>query len=100
MRSGNVLLGGSFHGPVDFGGGLQTTATLLDAFVARYSASGGYLAAKHFGGSGNRDINSTFGIAADVSGSVIAGGYFTGTVDFGDGPRTSSGSTDVFLIKR
>jgi uncharacterized protein (AIM24 family) len=98
--SGNVLLSGSFHGQVDFGGGLQNATALLDAFVAKYNPSGTFQWVKHFGGTGSMDINSAFGVSADCAGNVIAGGYFTGTVDFGDGARTAMGILDGFLIKR
>jgi hypothetical protein len=38
-------------------------------------------------------------VAVDESGSVLVTGGFESTVDFGDGPRTSAGENDVFLVK-
>jgi hypothetical protein len=38
-------------------------------------------------------------VAVDASGNVYITGNFYYTVDFGGGPFTSAGSTDVFLLK-
>ncbi len=37
-------------------------------------------------------------IATDGEGNVLVAGTFTGTVDFGDGPTTSAGESDVFVL--
>jgi hypothetical protein len=39
------------------------------------------------------------GVAVDGSGNVVVTGEFEGTVDFGGGPLTSTGSYDIFLAK-
>jgi hypothetical protein len=38
-------------------------------------------------------------VAVDGSGNVFVAGSFSGTVDFGGGPLTSAGGTDIFLAK-
>ncbi|WP_437941922.1 hypothetical protein [Sorangium sp. So ce341] len=39
------------------------------------------------------------GIASDASGNFYVTGEFEGTVDFGAGPMTSAGGSDIFLLK-
>jgi hypothetical protein len=39
-------------------------------------------------------------VAADSGGNELLAGFFGATVDFGDGPRTSAGLGDVFLVRR
>ena len=98
--SGNVILTGSFVGPVDFGGvALSSTLGSSDIFLAKYSASGQLVWAKMFG-----DISSDFGygVAVDSGGNIFMTGAFMGTVDFGTGPLSSSGgltASDVFVAK-
>lgn len=38
-------------------------------------------------------------VAAAPNGAVIVAGHFDGTIDLGDGPITSAGSSDVFLVR-
>jgi Fibronectin type III domain/Beta-propeller repeat len=95
----NILLTGSFTGTVNFGGpGSLSSAHLLisDAFVAKYTGTGAYLWAQRFGGT-NGDWGSA--LAVDGSNNVVVTGAFQGTVDFGNGPLTSAGSFDIFLLQ-
>ena len=94
--SGNVLVAGYFTGTADFGGGPATAIGSYDLFVAKYTASGAYFWARHFGGTGLVVGQS---VAVDANGDVAVTGYFTGTVDFGGGPLTSAGSYDIFVMK-
>src|SRR5439155_80341 len=94
--SGNVLVAGYFTGTADFGGGPATAIGSYDLFVAKYTGSGAYFWARHFGGTGLVVGQS---VAVDANGDVAVTGYFTGTVDFGGGPLTSAGSYDIFVMK-
>jgi hypothetical protein len=38
-------------------------------------------------------------VAVDSDGYVVVTGSFEGTVDFGNGPLTSAGETDIFLLR-
>ena len=94
--SGSVFVTGAFPDTVDFGGGDLTSAGSFDIFVVQLGAGGAHLWSQRFGG-----FSSETGLAvtADSAGNVVVGGHFSGTVDFGGGPLTSAGGTDVFLIK-
>jgi len=94
--SGNVVVAGYFTGTADFGGGPVAAIGSYDLFVAKYTASGAYVWARHFGGTG---LVVGQGVAVDAAGNVAVTGYFTGTADFGGGPATSAGSYDIFVAK-
>jgi hypothetical protein len=103
-RSGNVYTSGIFAGTVDFdpSGGVAnlTSAGPNDMFISKFDASGNYLWAKRFGGSGS-DGNTP--IAIDGNGNIYASGEFSGTVDFYPGDSvfnlTAVGSKDNFISK-
>jgi hypothetical protein len=94
--SGNVTVTGWFMGSVDFGGGSLTSAGLDDIFVARFDAAGNPLWSERFG---DTTYQEGIGIATDGSGNVLLSGFFGGTVDFGGGPLTSAGLTDIYVAK-
>jgi uncharacterized protein (AIM24 family) len=95
--SGNVVVTGYFLVSSDFGGGTLTSAGGADVFVAKYSASGGYLWSQRLGGI---RMDQGFGIALDGGGNAVLTGRFQDTVDFGYGPLTSSATSyDIFLVK-
>ena len=94
----NIVVTGSFVGTVNFGGAcsLSTPTAINDAFVAKYNSSGGCLWARRFGGT-NGDWGTS--LAVDGSDNVVVTGAFQGTVDFGNGPLTSAGSFEIFVLK-
>jgi Beta-propeller repeat. len=94
--SGNVYHTGAFEDTVDFGAGNVTSNGSLDVFVTKHNSAGVHQWTTTFGGTGN-DIGR--GVGVDGSGNVYTSGYFVGTVDFGAGNVTSSGSYDVFVTK-
>jgi PKD repeat protein len=94
--SGNVVLAGSFARTVDFGTGPLTGAGGTDPFVALFSPDGTTRWAQRFGGT---SIDEGRGVAVDAAGSVVLWGVFIGTVDFGGGPVTSVGGSDLFLVR-
>jgi hypothetical protein len=60
------------------------------------ACKGALLWAKRFGDAGDQIAT---GIATDAAGNVFVAGRFAGTVDFGGGPLTSAGGTDIFVVK-
>jgi chitodextrinase len=93
--SGNVTVIGPFLGTVDFGGGPLSSGTMGALFVAHYAgADGAHRWSKGVGG-----VSTERGQAvATAGGSLVLTGSFSGTVDFGGGPRTAVGSNDAVLL--
>ena len=91
-----VAITGFFGGTVDFGAGPKTSAGGTDIFVAKFAADGLNLWSKAFG---DADIQAPSALALDATGNMLVSGRFAGTVDFGDGPKTSAGGTDIFVAK-
>jgi hypothetical protein len=92
----NVIITGAGSGSEDFGGGVLTSAGSVDAFLAAFDASGGHIWSKLYGDASDQ---SGRGVAADVSGNVIAAGHFQGSMDFGGGALASAGGVDIYLAK-
>jgi hypothetical protein len=101
---GDVYVIGHYSDTVDFDPGSatddHTSNGLFDVFVTKLDSSGAFKWARTWGGSG---WDRGLGIAVDKSGNIFASGSFMGTVDFDPGfgvdNRTSSGGTDIFLVK-
>jgi hypothetical protein len=93
-NNGDVVVAGYFRGTVDFGGGNLVSAGGADIFIAKYDAAGVHQWSKRFGGTGEDVARS---IVSTTTGSIMATGNFTGTVDFGGGNLVSAGSSDVFV---
>ncbi len=94
--SGNVIVGGTFLSTLDLGVGSMATAGGNDGFLARFSPSGVCQWSKRFGDGNEQKILQ---VGTDGSGSVFAGGYFDGSIDFGGGPLANAGAVDVFLAR-
>jgi hypothetical protein len=100
---GSVLVSGQYQGTLDFGSGSITSFTnptsgpTTDAFVAKYSASGAAVWSRGFGGNAS---DSAGGLSVDSLGNVAVTGYqASSTVDYGAGPLTNRGVTDIFIAK-
>jgi hypothetical protein len=89
--SGNVVLAGNFYATVNFGGGNVTSTGTSDAFVAKYSSTGTFTWAKHFGGTRGNLVN---GVACDSSSNVIITGGFQDSITFG-GPTFTAVSAGL-----
>src|SRR5262249_3259558 len=100
--SGNILVGGSYVGPVDFDPGAGTTILpgSYGGFVTKLNSSGGLVWAKALEGD---DVTQVLGLAVDATGNIYASGHLNGTADFdpgvGTASRTSAGGADVFVMK-
>lgn len=92
-NTGNVYVGGSFAGSVDFNPGIytafRTAQSLTDGFVLKLTSNGTYARVSQLAGTGSEYIND---LAVDGNGSVYATGRFDKTADF----NPESGSTLMF----
>jgi hypothetical protein len=102
--AGNLLIGGSFTGQVDFDPGAGTfslTAINMDAYVCKLTPSAGLVWVKRAGGTNGS--YTAFGVTSDGSNNVYATGYFDNTGDFDPGvgtySLTSSGGVDAYVLK-
>ena len=94
--SGEVAVAGAFAGTVDFGTGPLTSEhfpwadpnAAKDAFVARYTASGGPLWARRVGAEADDRANA---VGVDAGGNVVVAGMVANYVDLGDGTVTGGG---------
>jgi hypothetical protein len=91
-----VTLTGTMEGSIDFGGNLMTSAGGTDVFVARLDSDGNHIWSERFGGTA---YDRGEGIGVDATGDAVVTGSFGGTVDFGGGPLSSVGATDIFLVR-
>ncbi len=96
--SGNVIVSGYFTGPCDFGGGPISSVNSGDAFLAKYSPTGGYLWALRAGGS------SAYGtqvgqVIVDHSDEIVMTGWTTGAGSMGGVSFQGLGNNDIFLVK-
>ena len=96
QTDGVVAVTGNFSEAIDLGAGPVDARGPNDMFVATYSPAGQLRWAKRFGGDGADE-----GVCVDIgpAGDVYLLGTFEGEVDFGGGPVTSNGETDVALVK-
>jgi hypothetical protein len=94
--SGNVFVGGSFSGSVDFGTGLKTSVNeSVDAYALKTNSAGTVQWVTTYG---SKNVEQTFGVAVDVLKRPTFVGRFTNSVDFGGGLRTAAGSADIFIV--
>ena len=97
LSDGSAIVSGYFQGTATFGSTTLTSAGAQDVFVAKIDASGNWLWALQSGGI-SYDFGHAIGTLSD--GSSIQTGRFTDSADFGGGPLTSAGGSDVFVAKR
>jgi hypothetical protein len=93
--SGHIAVGGRFLNKADFGGGEVTSqGTSFDSFVTKLDPDGKPLWSRTFSCSRSDQLR---GLAIDRTGSVVAAGFFIGTIDLGTGPLPGSKS-DFFAM--
>lgn len=90
-----LVLGASFEGALDLGGGVATSAGGEDIFAARFAGDGTHQLSRRFGGLEDQRVND---VAGGPNGEIVLVGTTTGDVDFGGGPITSAG-VDVFVLR-
>ncbi|MEX2245187.1 MAG: hypothetical protein WEC75_00715 [Dehalococcoidia bacterium] len=92
---GNVVVIPHVFGTADFGEGPLTSAGSFDVALARFDPAGHDVWSKLFG-----DASWQAGLAVVANGvDIVIAGEFGGSVDFGGGQLTSTGSLDIFLAK-
>jgi hypothetical protein len=109
--SGNVYIGGTFRGTVDFDPGTPvfnlTTyqnavgSTAQEVFVVKLDSNGNFLWAKRIGQQGQITCKA---MVADAAGNVFFTGDFVDVIDFdpsaaGVTSVTSSGNKDIYVVK-
>ena len=95
--SGNLYVTGFFSGVATFGPYSLTATSGTDCFIARMSASGEWLWAINFFGTGNERGNC---ISVDALGFIYVTGAFDGQIQFPNGPPTNThGGSDAFVAK-
>jgi hypothetical protein len=108
--NGDVVVGGTFGGSIDFGGGTLTNPTVnlgygpqldTDPFLARYTRSGAFEWAHNFvpaNPEGNGEVVQS--VAVDSAGSVTLAGGIVDDVDLGTGPLAGATHTyDAFIAR-
>ncbi len=92
-----LYITGTLNGTGNFGGHAFTSnAYSEDIFVAKISPSGIWQWARGAGGPG---IDHGNGITVDAAGNPYVTGQFAGTATFGGVERSSSGPTDILVLK-
>jgi len=94
--SDNVLVTGLFYSTIDFGCGPMTSAGGADLFLTKLDPSGNCVWSKRAGDSLDQ---IGYSVATDPAGNVFVAGEFSGSIDFGGGPLTYAGQTDMMLAK-
>jgi hypothetical protein len=94
---GNIVVGGLFvQGELDFGGG-PLVADGWSAFLVELDPMGDHVWSKSFPVDG---FPAGRGVAAGTAGDVLMAGGFSGIMDLGGGPVTSSdGDFDIYVAR-
>ncbi|MFC1572070.1 hypothetical protein ACFL6M_00570 [Candidatus Eisenbacteria bacterium] len=96
-NSGKVYVTGYFKETIDFGGGPLTSAGGFDVFLVQFTrGTGTHMWSNRFG---DASTQIGVGIAKHDLGFVAITGQAAGTIDFGGGPLTSAGGSDVFVAE-
>jgi hypothetical protein len=85
---GNVFVGGSYWGPVDFnpGSGTTTLPAAGGGFIAKLATTNGALVwARALENTVSSSTGFPLGLTTDAAGNVYATGLFNGTIDFDPG---------------
>jgi len=92
---GDVIVTGSFHGTMDWGGAPLISAGGSDIFLAKLDPAGKHLWSKRFGDASDQ---SGAAVAVSSAGQIWVTGGVTGNVDFGGGTLASADPLgDAFL---
>ncbi|MDD9944446.1 MAG: hypothetical protein OXU20_25600 [Myxococcales bacterium] len=92
---GNAILAGYFMGTASFGQEAFVSRS-WDAWIAKWSAEGTPRWSRQIGGV---EDDLIFGVAVGPEDQIAVAGYYFDVVDFGEGPRRSSGLRDAFIAK-
>ena len=93
---GNVYVTGYFYPSINFGGGTLTSGGSMDLFVVSLTPAGMHRWSRSHG---STNYDQGMAIKTDGSGATYVAGGFGYTVDFGGGPFTATGASDIVLLK-
>ena len=88
------VIGGSYRGTIDFGGGGLVSMGQADIFVAKYGITGIHMWSQNFGGPGSDRLDK---LDVGGDGTVAFCGTFRDSIDFGGGQYVSNGSSDTYV---
>ena len=91
-----IVITGVLNGTLDLGGGPLISAGSSDIFLAEFNPAGNHLWSRRYG---DADQQYSTSLAAYGSGNIVLTGALSGSADFGGGPLTSAGQSDIFLAK-
>ena len=100
--TGEVIITGSYLSTVDFDPStvtntlVNTSTTIQNTYIAKYSTSGGYVWAKDIGGRRSSSQSSLPVVALDASNNILVAGAFNATSDFDPSATVVSISPTVF----
>jgi hypothetical protein len=98
--AGDVVFGGNLRGTQDFGGGAVTRAGVSAAYIVKLDPAGSHVYTRQFSGLvSSWDNAEATAVAADAAGDAFLTGGFNHTADFGQGPVTTAGDNDAFVVK-
>lgn len=96
--AGNLIVVGDLREVCDLGTGPVGRAGSYSIFVAKYRPDGTPLWTRAYSDpSGGSDW--AWAVAVDGSDNILVTGRLAGSIDFGDGPLATAGSSDVLLFK-
>ncbi|MCZ4408443.1 gliding motility-associated C-terminal domain-containing protein [Cryomorphaceae bacterium 1068] len=94
---GNSYSTGYFSSSAQINETTYSVQGLTDIFVTKVSSNGVNLWSESFGGS---QSDRGLGVAVDGVGNVLVCGFYTGSINFGNGVSlTSNGGQDAFVLK-
>ncbi len=91
-----VYVFGHFSGSITADGQTLSSVGGSDMYLIKYDTTGNLVWAQRFGGSGNEEAK---GLKTDRSGNLVLTGNFEGSITFGSTTLTSTGASDVCIVK-
>ncbi len=92
---GRLFVSGTYAAPFDFGAGMRTPNGSVDSYILEFGADGALQNETFLGGpSASVLVNA---ISGGPGGSLVIAGEYSGTVDFGTGPETPTGTAAGFV---
>lgn len=95
--AGNAIVVGRFEGTIATAPGiLHENTGAMSVFAVKLDPNGDRLWSAPFGDAGAQGAEA---VAVDMQGNALVAGWFEGSIDFGDGPKSIVGGSDAFLAK-
>lgn len=98
--SGNQYVAGEFTGSITLGSTTLTSSGSQDIYIAKVDTSGNYVWAVKAGGTTVDGFTRRQSMAIDpFDNTIIIGGYFSGSADFGGDTLTGGSGANAFVAK-